>query len=124
MTISNIEKHKHYEEHKDEILADLRSTGRLATYKKWKIPRSTMAQLEKRWLTPQEMQALTLRSRTHRKSPARSQAVVTTPTNNVHNNLPSFPVFSNEWAESVQLKWFEIYEQLIRQPSSTTHSSP
>ena len=119
MAISNMEKHQRYEEHKEEILADLRSIGRPATRKKWNIPSGTLSQLEIRWLTPQERQALTLRSRTSRKSPAGSQAVVT-PTN---NNLPSFPEFSNEWAESVQVKWFEVYEMLrgIQSPSNTTH---
>jgi len=112
MAISNREKHRHYEEHKVEILADLRSTGRVATRKKWEIPSSTLAQLEKRWLTPQERQALTLRSYASRRSPAGSQAVVT-PTK---NNLSSFPEFSNEWAESVQIKWFEVYEKLIGIP--------
>lgn len=120
MATSNMEKHRHYEEHKEEILADLRSTGRKATCNKWNIPRSSMAQLEKRWLSPQERQALTLRSHASRKSPAGSQAVVT-PTN---NHLPSFPEFSNEWAESVQVKWFEVYEQLISPNFPLPPSSP
>jgi len=121
MTISNMEKHQRYEEHKEEILADLRSIGRPATRKKWKIPSGTMGLLEERWLTPQERQALTSRSRTSSKSPARRQAVVTTPTN---NHLPSFPEFSNEWPESVQVKWFEVYEQLISPNFPLPPSSP
>jgi len=105
--VSNMAKHNYYEEHKEEILADLRSIGRPATRKKWNIPSGTMGQLEGNWLTPQESKDLTLRSRAGSSRPA------ATPTNNVDNSLPSFPEFSNEWAESVQLKWFEIYAQLI-----------
>jgi len=120
MATSNMEKHRHYEEHKEEILADLRSIGRPATRKKWSIPSGTMGALEERWLTPQEKHALTLRSHPTRKSPASSPAVVT-PTN---NHLPSFPEFSNEWPESVQVKWFEVYEQLISPNFPLPPSSP
>jgi hypothetical protein len=125
MAISNMAKHRHYEGHKEEILADLRSIGRPPTLKKWKIPSGTMSQLEKRWITPQESKDLTERSAREGlcRESSTSQSAATF-TNNVHNNLPSFPEFSNEWAESVQLKWFEIYEKLIRQLPSTTHSSP
>ncbi|HUV52789.1 MAG TPA: hypothetical protein VMW64_06920 [Dehalococcoidia bacterium] len=108
MATNNFEKHRHYEKHKEEILADLRSTGRPATRKKWNIPSGTMGQLEERWLTPQERQDLTSRSR------AGSSRSAATPTNNVDNSLPSFPEFSNEWPESVQIKWIEVYEQLSR----------
>lgn len=111
----HMEKHKYYEENKEKILADLRSIGRKPTCIKWSIPSPTMAQLEKRWITPQEKKELSARSHASRKSPAGRQAVVTTPTN---NHLPSFPEFSNEWVEVVQIKWFEVYEQLrgIQQP--------
>ena len=107
MTLDNFKRHRdyeYYEKHKEEILADLRSTGGPVTRKKWNISSRTMGLLEKRWFPPKETQALTSRS-----SQAKSL-----PIDNVHNNLPSFPEFSNEWAESVQLKWFEIYAQLIR----------
>ena len=104
MATNNFEKRRDYEEHKEEILADLRSMGRPATRKKWKIPSGTMTLLEKRWITPQEKRDLTLRS----------QGGVTTPTNNGHNNLPSFPEFSNDWPESVQIKWIEVYQQLSK----------
>jgi len=121
MTTSNMEKHRHYEEHKEEILADLRSIGRPATRKKWKIPSGTMGALEERWLSPQERKALTPRSNASKGPSTRSQAVVTT-TNN--NHLPSFPEFSNEWPESVQVKWFEVYEQLISPNFPLPPSSP
>ena len=112
MTISNMEKHKNYEDHKEEILAALRSIGRPSTRKKWNIPSGTMSQLEARWLTPQERKALTKRSNTSKRRPARSQAAAILPANYSRDHLPTFPGFSNEWAESVQLKWFEVYQQL------------
>lgn len=121
VTISNMEKHQRYEEHKEELLADHRNIGRPATRKKWKIPSGTMGELEKRWLTPQERKDITSRSHVGRKPAAGKKAVVTTPTN---NHLPSFPEFSNEWAESVQVKWFEVYEQLTKPNFPLPPSSP
>lgn len=116
MAISNMEKHQRYEKLKEDILADLQSIGRPATRKKHGIPSGTMSQLELRWLTLQERQALSLVSNTSRGRPVGSKTVATTPTN---DHLPSFPEFSNDWAESVQFKWFEIYEMLrgIQSPS-------
>jgi len=105
MAISNMEKHRHYEEHKEEILADLRSMGRPAPRKKWKIPCGTMNQLEGRWLTPLERHDLTLRSQAERRQAERK---------NGGNSLPSFPEFSNDWPESVQIKWIEVYQQLSK----------
>ena len=104
MVISSMEKHRHYEEHKEEILADLRSMGRPATLKKWKIPCGTMGQLEKKWLTPLERHDLTLRSHAE-KSRAKK---------NGGNSLPSFPEFSDDWPKSVQIKWIEVYQQLSK----------
>ena len=103
MATNNFEKHRDYEEHKEEILADLRSMGRPATRKKWKIPCGTMNQLEERWLTPLERHDLTLRSQAERRQAERK---------NGGNSLPSFPEFSSDWPESVQIKWIEIYWQL------------
>jgi len=105
MVINNFEKHRDYEEHKEEILADLRSIGRPATRKKWNIPSGTMSQLEKRWLPPLERQDLTLRSHAERSQAKRK---------NGGNSLPSFPEFSTDWPESVQIKWIEVYPQLSK----------
>jgi len=105
MVINNMEKHRYYEEHKEEILADLRSMGRPATLKKWNIPNGTMSQLEKRWLPPLERHDLTLRSYTERSRAKRK---------NGGNSLPSFPEFSDDWPKSVQIKWIEVYQQLSK----------
>jgi len=105
MATNNFEKHRDYEEHKEEILADLRSMGRPATRKKWKIPCGTMSTLEERWLTPLERHDLTLRSQAERRQAERK---------NGGNSLPSFPEFSNDWPESVQIKWIEVYQQLSK----------
>ena len=110
MVISKMEKHRHYEEHKEEILADLRSMGRPVTLKKWNIPNGTMSQLEKRWLSPLERHDLTLRSRAERSQAERRQAE----RKNGGNSLPSFPEFSTDWPESVQIKWIEVYQQLSK----------
>jgi len=120
MATNNFEKHRDYEEHKEEILADLRSMGRPATRKKWKIPCGTMNQLEERWLTPLERHDLTLRSQAERRQAERSQAERRqaerrqAERKNGGNSLPSFPEFSNDWPESVQIKWIEVYQQLSK----------
>ena len=112
---NNFEKHRDYEEHKEEILADLRSMGRPATRKKWKIPCGTMNQLEERWLTPLERHDLTLRSQAERNQAERRQAERRqAERKNGGNSLPSFPEFSNDWPESVQIKWIEVYQQLSK----------
>ena len=116
-TRSNMEKHRYYEANKEKILTDLRSIGRPATRKKWSIPSGTLSQLEKKWMTPQEIQALTLRSMTLQGPWKRRQAGASSP-----NKLPPFPEFSNEWAESVQFKWLEIYEMLLSIPGSSNQA--
>ena len=120
----HMHKHRYYEDHKEEILVDLRSIGRRPTCIKWNIPSSTMTQLEKRWITPQEMKELSRRSYACKGGPTVRKEIVTTSTDHSHNNLPSFPEFSNEWAESVQVKWFEVYEQLISPNFPLPPSSP
>jgi len=44
-----MERHRFYEEHKEEILADLQKLGRPATLKKWNVPGGTMVGLLIRW---------------------------------------------------------------------------
>jgi len=124
MAPNNREKHQYYEQQKEQILADLRSIGRPATRKKWNLTSSTIHQLESRWLTPQETKDLTMQSQKERRASDRQQKASTTPGGNTHNHLPSFPEFSNEWAESVQIKWFELYEVLTRPNFPLPPSSP
>lgn len=49
---TNQEKHKFYEEHKTEILADVKKHGQTGARKLWRIPVSSLSQLLKKW--PQE----------------------------------------------------------------------
>ena len=37
-------------------------------------------------------------------------------------SLPNFPEFSNNWGESVQVKWLEIYETLIKRMNGNENS--
>jgi hypothetical protein len=104
---SNIhERHRFYESHRNEITQDLLTLGRKATRKKYGIPTtSSLASLEKRWLTPD--QKATLDSAVLKPaSPSQDPA----PSTNGH--LPHFPEFSGTWDPSVQLKWLEVYQNL------------
>jgi hypothetical protein len=100
------ERHRFYESHRNEIIRDLSTLGRRATRKKYGIPTySSLASLEKRWLTPD--QRATLDSASLRRAPATQDPA--SPTN---GHLPHFPEFSGTWDPSVQLKWLEVYQKL------------
>jgi hypothetical protein len=101
-------KHAYYERNKQEIIKDLLAVGRLPTRKKWKISSSTLFTLEKRWLTAD--QKATLDNITF--SPIRKAILDMTQGN---NGLPQFPEFSNDWGPEVQLKWLDLYGQLVAQ---------
>jgi len=127
------ERHLYYEEHKDEIIADLLSTGRIATRTKWHIPvGASLAGLVKRWLTPEQKASIPRPRRVPRSSPARSVArkvgahAPKSPPKSSHpdiNAMPKFPEFSGIWATLVQVKWLEIwqkhYEEFQRNEKNT-----
>ena len=98
-----ISKCKYYQEHKADILADLRQIGIADTAKKWDMPKSTAHGLAKRWLT----QSTTI-------EPA-------APTPQPRPGLPELPNFSDQWTPLVQAKWLEVYQALA---TLTTKSSP
>lgn len=112
MTGGKGEKHRFYEAHKEEIMADLRTMGRQATCKKWNIASSTMTQLGDRWLTPEERKELTIRSNEAARAAARRQLEQDAQEKAAHNGLPLFPEFSSEWDKGVQMRWLEVYLQL------------
>lgn len=130
---------KYYKEHRDEILADLRSIGRVATCEKWSIPRTTLHSLEKRLLTPEERASIPS-IYTKRGMPASTPplptttAQLSTPLTEYKNNqpdespgilvMPRFPEFNPAWQENVQLAWFEIYGHLLRAWEQSPHPNP
>jgi len=100
------ERHKYYEQHKEEIIADLHTMGRAATRLKWNIPvGGALVSLEKRWLSQEERAAIPVP-----RSPGRPRQPKHTGS---HDTLPRLPQFSNEWAAPVQLKWLEVYDKII-----------
>ena len=107
-------RHKYYEENKEAIIADLLTTGRPATRKKWNIAQSTLCSLEKRWLTKEQKAAIPTDGQP-------TQGATPTPTNTTPSNgrLPPFPQFSNTWEPSVQLEWLEVYRELATKEKST-----
>ena len=106
------EKHRFYEAHREEIVADLRATGRQATCKKWNIASSTMTQLGDRWLTREERKELTTRGNKAAQAAIKQQLEQAAKEKATRNGLPLFPEFSNDWDKAVQMRWLEVYLQL------------
>jgi len=102
------------QQQKEQIIADLRTIGRPATRKKWNLTSSTIHQLESKWLTPQETKELSMQSQKQRRAEDKQQKASAMQGENAYDHLPLFPEFSNERAESVQLKWLEVYLTLRR----------
>lgn len=98
-------KHTAYEENKEAIIADPLSMGRAATWKKWKIPRGTIGQLIRRWLTPEQQKIMANAAQEPTMAPA-------DPKTPVNGRLPPYPYFMNSWDIAVQVKWLEVYGML------------
>ena len=97
----SIDRHSYYEDHKDEIISDLFTFGRLATRKKWGIKApSSLATLEKRWLTPDQKAKIDSLNSARNVDAGLPQ-------------LPSFPPFSNSWEPQVQVMWLQAYMKLL-----------
>ena len=117
------QRHQYYEEHKEEIIADLLSSGRAATQEKWNIPRGgALVALEKRWLSREQRDAIP-----PTKNRQRSKQKGTVPLGQAKPEPPTskhrlkLPEFSNEWMPAVQLKWLEVYEKLLAQDNASPH---
>ena len=102
MTDQLLERHNFYEDNKTAILADVRSIGKKATAKKWKINGASLYHVLLRW--EREAKGTTV--------------AIGTETKSENGRLPHFPEFSMTWDPLTQLKWLEIYEKLIDQHSS------
>lgn len=87
-------KHQFFEQHKEEIIATYQAGGSRALKEKWDIQSSTWFWLRNRWKVP-------LLSR-------KSRAVA--PAEN--GRFPELPPFSNDWPETVQLKWMDIWREI------------
>jgi hypothetical protein len=89
---SRSEKHKFYEVHKQEILADADRLGEQAMRNKWGIPSTSWYQLKGRW------------------SPL--VAATSPPNGPPTGTLPPLPPFNDQWVPEVQIKWLEIWDSL------------
>jgi hypothetical protein len=94
--VNNNKRHLYYEQHREEIVKDLLSLGVQAARTKWSIPPSTITYLAARWLTNEQRAQLLMTE--HPPGPIKGNGY-----------LPVFPPFSDDWPESVQLKWLELY---------------
>jgi hypothetical protein len=113
----NYERHCYYEYNKENIIADLLSTGRAATREKWGISLSSLHNLEKRWLTEEQKLKIPQVFSDTPESPHPSTN--STPSNSSNGQLPPFPPFSDKWEPEVQLQWFEVYRELATKEKST-----
>jgi ribosomal protein L37AE/L43A len=112
----NIQKrHKFYESHRKEITRDLLTLGRTATREKYGIPTaSSLLSLEKRWLDP-DQRAMVDRANSGPEAvkPAGKPTAKQNPGTSGDNRLPQFPEFSGSWDPQVQVKWLEVYAELV-----------
>lgn len=94
--LTRMQKFIWYEDHREQILHDFGTLGNTKTLKRWGISAATFNGLKKRWLgedyIPYDRRG-TL--------PAGLQ-------------LPQLPDFSDNWPESTQVKWLEVFEQLCK----------
>lgn len=98
-------KHRYYEEHRGEILEDLRRSGTTATRKKWGIASSTWHQLKQRWLPAAD--------------PAQAvDSQISYPQGNIASekpqSLPALPEFNESWGDVVKAAWFVCLAALTR----------
>lgn len=113
MKTSIRERHAYYEEHKDEIIADLLSIGRTATRKKWNIPLGgSIEGLMKRWLTTEQIASMAS-TRGRPTTPASDNP--TPPPDPRIGVGPKFPEFNDTWGDIVQVKWLEVFVELIKE---------
>lgn len=86
-SINPRERHRYLEENKDEIIADFKKIGYKKTVLKWRLSTATIVKLREKW------------------------GIVSSRGND--NHLPSLPEFSNDWNPEVQLKWLEIWGNVV-----------
>lgn len=98
-------RHNFYEENKDAIVADFLKMGKQPARRKWRIPKGTLPRLIEKWLSPEQVAIM-------------NQVGMPAAETNMSNNgqlplLPPFPPFSALFDGPAQLKWLEIYEELL-----------
>jgi hypothetical protein len=89
--------------------------GRTATREKYGIPTaSSLLSLEKRWLDP-DQRAMVDRANSGPEAvkPAGKPTAKQNPGTSGDNRLPQFPEFSGSWDPQVQVKWLEVYAELV-----------
>lgn len=111
VTSTLTERKKYYDNNKEAILADLDALGRRKTLKKWGIPTSTLAGLEKRW-GRSAAKTSAAEAPTHGAGGVGTVGTVGKVGNVNNHELPPFPPLDTSWPEAVQLKWFDVYERL------------
>lgn len=92
----------YWQEHKDEILADLARIGYSATRERWNISPGVLTRL---------------RGRRGAKSKPPQDKV------SPLYGLPAFPLFDPTWPEVVQLHWFDTYLGLVKVEELSTGNS-
>jgi len=90
---------RYYEQNKEDILQDIKEIGPRAARNKWQIPAGTFSGLKKCWKVVQAVEQL---------PPGEAE-----PLKPAQHLLPPLPNFNDNWPESVQTKWLDIWMILI-----------
>ena len=79
------QRHAYYEEHKQEILADIEGIGDSETQRKWTIAKSTFSGMKRRWLGYDGQKS----------------------------QMPVLPPFNESWVDDVKVAWLRCFQALL-----------
>jgi len=103
-------KGRFYDEHKEEIIADLQELGLEDMRKKWAIPLTSWYGLQKRWGLVKQANA-----RYEYTPPEGQPKPVLETTFTLPNDTlqPEFPPFNDNWADDVKVLWLYAYGRVF-----------
>lgn len=85
----------YWDDNRDKIISDYYSMSTVNLLATWRFTTTTWARLKHKWGVV---------GKKEHKPPVTPVIPV----------IPSYPEFSNDWPESVQVRWLDIYRELIK----------
>jgi ribosomal protein S27AE len=110
------ERSKYYEDNKEAIIADLLSNGRKVTRQKWGITSSSLFNLEKKWLTPEQKAAIPEQSNRHRKHASSDRPVfslISILDQSMIGLLQKLPKHGAPWGKRERESWKRAFDALF-----------
>jgi hypothetical protein len=110
------ERSKYYEDNKEAIIVDLLSSGRKMTRQKWGITSSSLFNLEKKWLTPEQKAAIPEQSNRHRKHASSDRPVfslISILDQSMIGLLQKLPKHGAPWRKRERESWKRAFDALF-----------